>query len=270
MTLVARINQEKYDSLPEAIKAEYKKQDDGMFIPDIESVDGWRLEDVDGLKSAYAASMTAKKEAEKKLKEFEGLDVVKAREAIQKLEEMANWKPEEKVQEKINAVKSQLVEKHTEELSQRDTTIEGLTGQLEKVLIEAAAIKAITENKGNVDLLLPHVKAVTKMQRNDNGDYVVEVIGPDGNPQISMKPGSTAPMSIAEKIALMKNSETFAPAFEGTGASGSGASGGGKGGYTGNNPFAKKTLNLTEQMKLMKENPALANKLKAEAASVGE
>lgn len=50
--------------------------------------------------------------------------------------------------------------------------------------------------------------------------------------------------------------------------SGAGARGGSPGNFTGPNPFAAKTFNLTEQAKLMKENPDAAKRLQAAAAAV--
>ena len=49
--------------------------------------------------------------------------------------------------------------------------------------------------------------------------------------------------------------------------SGGGAGGGGKTTGGGTNPFAKESLNVTEQMRITKENPDLANRLKQEAGA---
>lgn len=46
---------------------------------------------------------------------------------------------------------------------------------------------------------------------------------------------------------------------------GAGAPGSGTGGVNGPNPFSQKTFNLTEQGRIMRENPALAQRLKAAA-----
>jgi len=225
MALAAIIKQEIFDGLKDEIKAEYKKRDDGTFILDVTPTNNFALEDVKGLKDALGSERAAHTEADKKLKAFDGLDIDKAKAALAKVEEMANWKPEDKVKEQIEAIKNQLTEKHQGELGKKEESMKKLTGQLEKVMIEAAAIKAIAENKGSSALLLPHVKSATRMRQTDKGEFMVEVVGEDGNARISPATGSTAPMSITELVAEMKTQETFAPAFEGSGASGSGASG---------------------------------------------
>lgn len=249
VTLLAKINQEAFEKLSVPLKAEYKKQDDGTYIADIQPVDGFALEDVSGLKSAYSKTMTEKKEALNKLKEFEGVDATKAREALQKLEEMANWKPEQKIKEQIDAVANQLTEKHKCEINTREQAIQGLTKQLEKVLIEAAAIKAITENKGSAELLLPHVKSSARIKKGDNGEFSVEVVDAGGNVRISPAAGSTAPMSISELVTEMKGNKTFAPAFEGGNRGGSGSPAGwaGKGGADVSNMSSIEKMRLARQ-----------------------
>lgn len=234
MAMLAKINQEAYDKLDDSFKAEYKKQDDGTFILDVTAVDGHALEDISGLKSSLSKTLEREKAGIRKLKEFEGIDPTKARDAIGKIDEMANWTPEQKVKEQIEAITKQLAEKHAGEIGDKETAVATLKTQLEKVLIEANAIKAITENKGSVELLLPHVMKFTRMRKSDNGEFISEVIDAEGNVRISMTSGSTANMAISEMVAEMKSNSKLAPAFEGSGATGSGATGTGGTGGTGN------------------------------------
>jgi hypothetical protein len=226
MALAARIKEEVFAELSEEIQKEYIKQDDGTYQLYVTPVDGLGLENATNLKSALSKERTARETAEKKLKGFGDLDADKAREALKKVEEMANWKPEDKVKEQIEAITKQITEKHKGELGTKDESIQTLTRQLEKVMIDVEAIKAISEHKGSATLLLPHVRNSTRMRKNDKGEFIVEVVGEDGNPRISPAVNSTANMTIAEYVAEMKGQDTFAPAFEGSGASGSGAGGG--------------------------------------------
>lgn len=238
--LAAIINQETYNGLPEDVKKEYKAGTkdpngrfdlSGRFLLDVGAVDGFALEDVSGLKSAYSKEHESRKDLEKKVKDFEGIDPAKAREALEKLDKLKDLPSDEKVKEQIEAIKKQLSEKHTGELKIKEDSIGSLTKQLEKVMIEASAIKAIAENKGSAELLLPHIKNSTRIKKNDAGEYSVEVVDKDGNVRISPATGSTAPMSITELVGEMKGSDTFAPAFEGSNRRGGGTPpGGDKGG----------------------------------------
>jgi len=224
MALKAILTDEEFGALPEGFGEHYEKQNDGRYRLAVESVGGYSLEDVVGLKGALAEIRQKADERKKSLEKFADLDPDKARTAMEKLEEMANWTPDEKVKEQIEAIKSQLTEKYTGEVKGRDDKINHLLRQLEEHLVTAAATSAITKHKGNVDLLLPHVKAAVRMVEDD-GKFTARVYGPDGNPKISMKQGSQDLMSIEEHVATMKQSDAFAPAFAGTGATGGGATG---------------------------------------------
>jgi len=231
MSLAAIVKAETHETLPDAIKSEYKARDDGTFILDVTPTDDFALENVKGLKSGLSKERAAREAAEKKLKDFGDLDAGKAREALQKMEEMVNWTPDDKVKEQIAAIQKQLEDKHAGEIAKRDDAVSLLTSQLEQVMIDAAAIEAITTHKGSVTLLLPHVRGKARLKSGDSG-YSVEIVDDDGTPRISTEAGSSGPMSMGELVAEMKGNDEFSAAFEGSGASGSGASNsaGGKGG----------------------------------------
>jgi hypothetical protein len=227
MSLLAILNQEAFDKLAEPLKAEYKKQADGTFLLDVTPVSDFALENVKGLKSALSSERANREKLEGSLKAFEGLDAQKARDAIKKLEELlAKGGGDDKTKEQIEAIKKQLSEKHSAEISKKDEMLGLMTKQLEKLLIESAAVKAIAENKGVVELLLPHVRSFTRMKKLEAGDYVAEVVDANGNVRITNKAGSTDPMSITELVSEMKGNKIYAPAFQGSGAGGSGAQGG--------------------------------------------
>jgi hypothetical protein len=178
---------------------------------------------------------------------------------------MASWTPEQKVKEQIEAVKAQLIDSHGREKEQLQAKLSKMEKSLESALITSVAAQALAEQKGSVRLLMPHIERQTRLREVD-GKYTVEVIGTDGNPRLSGNDAHV--MSISELVVEMKSQNDFASAFEGSGASGTGATGGHRGtGYSGNNPWKKETLNITEQFKLTKENPQLAAQLKAQAGA---
>jgi len=225
MALKAILTSEEYEALSEnsAIQAEYVEKD-GKYFLDVTPVDTFALEDVGGLKSAYAKQMAEAKELKKKVLSFEGIDPDEARTALGKVKEMSDWTPEQKVQEKIESVTLQMEEKHRKEMLDKDATIELQNQVIEQEKVHNAAAKAIADHGGDVDLLLPHVLASCKCKR-EGDNWVVSVLDAEGNPKISNQAGSTAPMTIVERVAEMKASDKFAVCFKATGAKGSGASG---------------------------------------------
>ena len=72
------------------------------------------------------------------------------------------------------------------------------------------------------------------------------------------------PIGIEDILKPMKEDKAMAHLF-GTGKSGTDYTPAGGGNYTGKNPFAKDTFNLTEQGKLLRDNPAQAKELAAAA-----
>ena len=214
---------EKLDGLSDELKKEYKQRDDGKYVLDVTSVDGLELAEVSKLQSALSKERENNRKANEKLKAFEDLDPAKARDAIRKVEEMANWEPEQKVKEQIEAVKSQMMDAHGKEKAKLQDKLDKLTKSLEDAMIVSVASQELAKEKGSVRLLMPHIKQQTRLREAD-GKFVVEVIGDDGNPRLTGSDGH--PMSIGELIAQMKTQDDFASAFEGTGATGSGATGG--------------------------------------------
>jgi hypothetical protein len=115
--------------------------------------------------------------------------------------------------------------KFAAEIETRDQKIGKLAGAYRKVTVTQAATQAISEAKGRVKPLLPHVEAVTRVRETADGSYAVEVLDAAGNVRIGDSQGN--PLTIAQLVAEMKTDEEFAPLFEGHNAGGSGAPPGG-------------------------------------------
>jgi len=219
------------DGLAADVAKEYKKRDDGKYVLDVTSVDGLELAEVSKLQSALSKERENNRKSADLLRAFEGLDPAKAREAISKVAEMANWTPDQKVKEQIEAVRTQLLDAHGKEKSKLEEKLAKLNKALEDAMIVSVATQALTEQKGSVRLLMPHIRQQTRL-RDADGKPVVEVLGPDGSPRLTGSDGHA--MSIGELVSEMKTQNDFASAFEGTGATGSGAAGTGSQGRKSN------------------------------------
>lgn len=183
--------------------------------------------EVAGLKANNATLLQEKKRLADLAKKYEGLDPDAARNALQAAEEAerkraemaGDWKSRE----------AQLLEKFNKDISSKDTAITTYRSALERRLVDSEAVAAIAAAKGAPKVLLPHVKAQTKVVEED-GEFVVYVVDGKGNPRIGDAKGS--PMTIAQLVEEMKQDPDFARNFEGTGSTGGGAtkSSGGAGG----------------------------------------
>lgn len=170
-----------------------------------------------------------------------------------------------------DALKLQLNETHTTAITsltgEKDAVISGLTKALNKELIENASIKAIEAEKGNSLFLLPHMLGNIETVQAEDGTYGVQVVDKEGNQRFG--DDATTPFSVTDLVNEMKANDSFAPAFpEQNGGGGGNANAGGKGG-AGVNPWKAETKNITEQGRIIKENPSLAAQFK-KAAGVSE
>jgi len=111
----------------------------------------------------------------------------------------------------LDNVKKEMTKKHEQELAAKDEEISKRDKALTKHLVNDVAVRALTNAKGSVELLLPHVQAHTKVMRNEDGEYVVRVTDEQGEVRFN---GAGNPMSVEDFVADMKTKDTFARAFE--------------------------------------------------------
>ena len=238
MTLKAML--ENLDGLSEELKKEYKEKD-GKFILDVDSVDGLVLENVTGLKTTLETLRTNERKLQQDLKnsveatkqyqkKFEGIDPEAAKTALSKMDEIANWNGDKKIQEAIEANErkaqakiTELIKQHTEKVELLENDLTDSQSQLQDAIVTSRIIEAISKEGGNVDLLIPHVRAHVNMVKNNNGRWQPEVISDTGDPRIGDSQGN--PMTIQQYVVEMKGKKNFAAAFPGANATGTGKTG---------------------------------------------
>lgn len=208
------------DGLDDSIKALYRKTDNGYVL----DADGEPADEVAGLKSALAKE---KQEALELKQKLEGLSKNELSE-LKKLKKMAEDAERERLERDGNweAVKSQMLKKHQEEMEQVQSRMSGVQGQLERVLVDQAAIEAIVANKGNPKLLLPIVKSSLRLVE-ENGQQVVRVVNAQGQPIVANAKGD--PMTIAGYVESLKAEPDYQAAFAASGATGGGSQTGNSG-----------------------------------------
>lgn len=234
---------ESLEGLPESLHEHYKEQD-GKLVLSVERVGGLGLANADKLENALRQERKSKEDALKITKMIpEGKTIEELLEASTKLAEIGDLSELETLDEKLAERTKQLEEKFagdkgrletkfTTDLSARDKQIEALTGQLHGEIVRGAALKAIGDNDGVSELLLPVVMSSVKVERDESGKMVARVLDSDGQVRFSPTAGSTKEMTISELVSEMRESDTYARAFNGTDAGGGGTQkpkGGGSG-----------------------------------------
>jgi hypothetical protein len=264
------------DNLDDATKLLYvpvtEGDNAGKFILAVEPVNGLTLENVDGLKSAFASTKGELDSAKAALEGYKGLPAPKTlRTQLADLERLKKIDPASEADRlaaaRVEAQVTELTKSHTDEIGKRDKREGQLSGEITRLLVESHASTAIIEEKGVPELLLGVIKPRLKVVETD-GHFSVQVLDSNGNPDITIKDGKPVNSTITDLVKKLKVDPKFGRAFEASGNSGSGASGSGNGNLgsgTKANPWMKPTENLTEQMRITRADPTLAAALKAQA-----
>ena len=202
------------------------------------------------------------KERDDLAKRFEGIDPDAVRQLAdekRKLEEAAQLKAGEVdkvIEARLKAARAEWDKTHGVVVAERDA----LTGRLTAIQIDQAVVTEATK-RGLRATAIPDItsrartnfKLVNGVPQAFEGDGQTARMGKDG----------VSPMTLAEWVdALVSDAPHLFEANAGGGAVGSGSRGAGTGVA---NPFRKESWNVTEQMKLQKNDPALAARLKAAA-----
>lgn len=208
----------------------FYREDDGKFVLDVEPVNGFALENIEGLKSALGATRRERDEIQQKFKSFDGLDAAKARDALTKLEELSRIDPEKEADklaaQKLESLKSQMTDAHrreVEKLVKENSTFKGVAlrfGVTDRISKALDAAKAMPDSR---PVLEAYMSKYVKSSFDDNGTLSIQIVDDNGNPRIADAQGN--PMKI-EDLAIELRSK-MPQAFEGKGAGGSGASPGG-------------------------------------------
>lgn len=126
----------------------------------------------------------------------------------------------------VEKLKATLAEKHGNEIKTKNDQIEKLTGQIQSLVIDTDARRAILDNDPavDIDIVLPFVSGQVKVIDSD-GKPAARVVDEDG--EIRMSPVTGEPMTIDELVKGMKKSEKFGVFFKSDAPKGAGSNPGG-------------------------------------------
>lgn len=240
------------DSVPEQYRPLYQEAEGGTsFVLDKGLA---KKLDVSGFKKALNAERALREQFEKK-----SLEMSRKLESIDPVKKESELEPD-----KIQSIYKKAEEKYLKELEQYKTTNSKLLSRVEKATIDDAAIRAISEEKGSVDLLLPIIRNLVKVEFDSEYRPHTVVHDLDGERMVD----GQGNMSIKDLVKYLKRNERFSRAFEAENKSGAGTAVGNNSVSLTNNPWRKETVNITEQLNLLHTNPALAQRLKRDAGKI--
>lgn len=124
----------------------------------------------------------------------------------------AGGKKGQEAAQQLEAVKSEMAKAHAIALGAKDKDITEMQGALNRYMIGEHANAALAELKGNPLFLRPLIDKATRVKREDDGSYVVEVINDKGEPRFN---GEGNRMTVQQLVTEMSKDGRFAGAFEG-------------------------------------------------------
>ena len=246
--------------IPAGLREHYAERD-GKFVLQVEgAAEKARLDEFRESNIALRKELDGLKA---KSKEFEGVDLAEARKLIAQAEQQKERKlieageVDKLIEKRTGAVRDKLAG----EIAELRKAKEALVTQLSEREINTAVLKAAAEHgvqKTATEDVLARAQRVFRLV-----DGRAEAVDAKGEPLLD---SDGRPLSVAGWVeGLAKDAPHLFEHNTGGGASGTGAGGGGSK-ANGANPFDRDSgWNLTEQMKLMKENPALAQRMKLAA-----
>jgi hypothetical protein len=197
------------------------------------------------------------------LKRFDGIDPDAVRQLAaekQRLEDeqrLKDGKFQEVLDARLKTARADWDKTHGVVVAERDA----LTGRLTAIQIDQAVVSEATKRGLRPTALTDITARARQTFKLVNG--VPQAFEADGQTARMGKDGAS-PMTLAEWVdALVSDAPHLFEANAGSGAAGSG--GGAAGNRSVKNPFRKESFNLTEQMKIQKNDPQLAARLKAAA-----
>jgi hypothetical protein len=216
------------DDVAEAHRDLYiEDEENGVFRLDVEPTSAEQAFAA-GLKNSRDTLLKEKKKIEKELK---GRMTAEERQALETerdelREKLAGKEKDPNGEDMVSKAEIERVrlltieEKDKEVLTEREEKL-GAVAEVERLLVENAGVLACQAEKGSARLLMPEIRANTKIVRNDDGTYRAEVLDAQGHPRINVSDGS--PFTILQLVQELKKDADFSGAFTGSGSSGSGA-----------------------------------------------
>ena len=279
MPLKSTINS--LDEVEEAHRPFYREEG-GRHVLDVEPVDGFALENVGGLKTALAAERRAHGDAEAQRREafarldtFGDLDPVAARNALERLAAGPVDDVEKTVTARVEAMRASIAAAAGTETTAARAEVDTLKGTLSKREAQLQKLAKDGAMRSELDRVKPLDDAVDALmlmaaQHVDmvevDGELTARVVDRKGDPRLD---AAGAPISIRDFMKELRDQRPslFRPTHTVTGMGTAGTAGArNAGGGTTNNPFAKGSINVTAQVLMQSRDPAMAARLKAEAA----
>ena len=149
--------------------------------------------------------------------ETEDMDLDVLREGIEAT--LAKVSKGEDTKVNLDKIRQDMKRENDKMLAQKDEELNAMKGTLRSHLIDNSAVTALAQEKGDAEILMPHIRSRCTVVE-ENGKHEVRVLDAEGDPRGDGKGGF---MTVSDLVREMKESKTFSKCFESDGKSGLGA-----------------------------------------------
>lgn len=216
-----RIIADKVDDLPEGLRAAAKMEGDKLVVSEL--AEGWAIEDVSGLKKTLGIELDKRKQLERQIKSYEGLDPEAAAEAREALDKLRAGQL--KGSKEIDEYKSQVEKKMAEERAALQAKLDARTKALRDRMVQGELAPVIAKLGGGeaMDAILTLASQYVRVEEDaQTGALKHSIVDRDGKTRITKRSGSGDPMGFEELIEEMRNASATRGLFRAMATGGSG------------------------------------------------
>jgi hypothetical protein len=217
------------DAIPEGVR-DYYGQPEGeeRFVLQVDSADGFALENVSGLKSTLGKLKDRADRAEAGLKRFSSLNAEPDAIAqnLAELESLRESKQDEgtavtSLRNEMEQMRKSAKEETDKAIAPINSLAESRLAQIKELLIDNELSSAISEAGGSSKLLMPVLRNEVRAVTDDEGRVKVQIVDGEGTPRVMGT--SLEPMTFGALVEEKKNDPDLAIAFSSAGSSGGGS-----------------------------------------------
>jgi len=260
MTLKGVLSEDEYGGLAEGLRSEYVKGEDDQYYLDVEAVNGWSFENVDGLRTTMRSERQRREQWEKKHADLERTiggaspeDIQKLGEMKEELERLRQLPDQAKVDERVRTLETQYKQKLDEAGSERDKGYAERDTRIKRLLVSGESRRLLMK-LGCIEPDL-HTHAIDMATKVGDNDEIV-VVDNHGDPLPTARKGAVGNMTLEEFCESLR--KRYPQNFKGAGASGGGADPSGAGGPGGMKTDQFSKLPPAERLKQIRMQQAAA------------
>lgn len=209
------------ENVPEQYRDLYKQVEGGWLLQ-VESSEGYALENVTGLKNTILTKNQEIQKLKDKAAENADLDIEQLKKDSAKWQEIKDLDPDEQAAKKVRQAIKTRDEEHSRVIAKRDEREGKLMDKLKSTGLESIKT-AIAKAGGRPEWAMDYLKKAVKIELNDDLEVVTTFVEEDGvTPMVDFENGREISVGVDRFVEKMQNSDTYGGIFKTPASGGNG------------------------------------------------